>query len=1251
MTFPDQRHVNTVRDALHQRSGSGASVMVGSGFSRNATPVLADSRQLPTWQEVANQLRDKLYPDNRKVIYRECESPRATESSPRIAQEFEAAFGRVALRDALHRLVRDGEFSPSTEHRRLLRLPWRDVYTTNWDTLLEQAAKQVREQAYRVVSNTDHIPMAAHPWVVKLHGSLQTQFPLVVTEEDYRTYPARSAPFVNTVQQAMMETVFCLIGFSGDDPNFLTWSGWVRDNLGASASRIYLAGWLDLSGPRRQMLESRNVMPIDLSCHPRGNEWPENMRDRYATEWLLHSLEQGRSYNISKWPNRRERSNLEQIDPILEPIARPEHVKPRIERYEPKNAKRDMLAEIRLTIEDWRHNRSVYPGWVTVPFSKRYALVIKTGLWKQHILRFLTKLNPVERLNAIRELTWREEFLQVQTSEQLECAIDRTLELFDCQERVINGESAPDADWVAIRESWRKTATILVTAARFRLDRLLFEARIKALAPFEDEDRDIWHRLRHEECLWAISDLDFETLDSLLGEWQTESCDPIWMIRKSAVLMECGRFGESDRLRNHAINQIRAMPHNERSLSAESWESWALIWTRQSEDLNTIRGRNEELAQRGCDPSKDLRAIVDRLEINSPEEKPPAFDLHTRRIPGYNVSNYDPQAAAYYAIRLSELAGLPPFVDHRLLSTVSANLLTSAATRLADSNANLAIRILLRACSSSSDKSINYVLSRGRIATLPTADAHQLTKACIRLIDNRLAPRSRALSPFRISVALESLSRLVFRVEHDHRTAIVHKALDVCQTLARHPAPISTSVRNLLKRSWETLPDVYRREHAIELLVLPIAGLDFELGEHSARSWPDPVDALQLNDEIPERTQNNESLWQQCVDLLVRGLGSNPTARRRASRRLTLLATDQLKGPEAIQIAQALWCERYTESIGLPSDTDLCDGAFLTLPEPKPGLALDRFRDKWLSHGGVLGKGARSQSECADATANTKENNLRNDPGKLEDRLWQIGNAINLLRAKSESLLRDREKPQVVELIGRWTDAPTGPFPDVEYYSYFPRQEVRAVADVLPAILGEIVLPNEICVKLIRKIGELIEQKVPAFQLAASLVRCVPERASDIATTFRVGLMSLDQAVAAGAVWGVKTWIDLASENQAECPEPPEHLVRVIGIWIAARRRNVLSSALEVARWIFEKGTQAHKDCIRDLVQDGLHCLAEELSYDRDKAMLADIPLLRLASAQLAVTMAKDGLERHPSVARWLELAAEDPLPEVQNVI
>ena len=36
-------------------------------------------------------------------------------------------------------------------------------------------------------------------------------------------------------------------------------SGWVRDNLGDAAPKIYLAGWLELSSHQRRMFEDRNV--------------------------------------------------------------------------------------------------------------------------------------------------------------------------------------------------------------------------------------------------------------------------------------------------------------------------------------------------------------------------------------------------------------------------------------------------------------------------------------------------------------------------------------------------------------------------------------------------------------------------------------------------------------------------------------------------------------------------------------------------------------------------------------------------------------------------------------------------------------------------------------------------------------------------------------------------------------------------------------------------------------------------------
>ena len=206
----DQIHIDRVRHALWSRTGAGASVMVGSGFSRNARPTRSDVEELPLWEDITRAIADSLYP-------RRSEPP-SPDQALRLAQEYKTAFGRSDLHRLLGQLIQDDSFNPGNMHSRLLTLPWRDVFTTNWDTLLERASSAIEERAYSVVQDMDQIPLMSQPRIVKLHGSFPAQFPLILTEEDYRTYPVKYAPFVNTVQQAMMETIFCLIGFKGGRP-------------------------------------------------------------------------------------------------------------------------------------------------------------------------------------------------------------------------------------------------------------------------------------------------------------------------------------------------------------------------------------------------------------------------------------------------------------------------------------------------------------------------------------------------------------------------------------------------------------------------------------------------------------------------------------------------------------------------------------------------------------------------------------------------------------------------------------------------------------------------------------------------------------------------------------------------------------------------------------------------------------------------------------------------------------------------
>ena len=94
-TFQDQSHIDQVRDALWAKQGNGASVMVGSGFTKYALKLRPDADDPPILSDLANELHRRLYP-------RTDEEGRETydfetvggDRIPSLAQEYVTAFGR-----------------------------------------------------------------------------------------------------------------------------------------------------------------------------------------------------------------------------------------------------------------------------------------------------------------------------------------------------------------------------------------------------------------------------------------------------------------------------------------------------------------------------------------------------------------------------------------------------------------------------------------------------------------------------------------------------------------------------------------------------------------------------------------------------------------------------------------------------------------------------------------------------------------------------------------------------------------------------------------------------------------------------------------------------------------------------------------------------------------------------------------------------------------------------------------------------
>ena len=479
-----------------------ASVMVGAGFSKNA--VKPDYVDMKDWNSLGKTFFRLLYSHDPQPYELEFKTP------IRLASQVEASFGRNELDNLILRSLPDDAIAPGELHRNLLRLKWRDVFTTNYDTLLERAYLDAGV-SYNVVTNKDTLLYERSPRIVKLHGSFPDIHPFIITEEDFRTYPNKYPGFVNTVRQALIESIFCLIGFSGDDPNFLNWLGWLRDVMEDSIAPVYLVTYdKNIHESEYSLMLDRGIRILNLANVPELSNIQEAL-----TFFCQYLQNEGKS----EWKGTLRRDDIKSLD------------------------------DARNMIDEMKNIRQSYPGWIFLPDDRmddfRDLTSGTPAFWK---LDEIDGLTIHDKINLMYELNWR---LQVsmhpfkmpwmaEETEKLKWEDDGYRDddrskVYDLKLSMLRDYNE-DGEYEKFDELYNQLYN--------RKDQMSSEQR---------------RLLIYESCLCYLSRLDQKSVEDIAHRWDVSPEDYIGAIWKARILLECGKTKDANNLLTVSLQKVQAL--------------------------------------------------------------------------------------------------------------------------------------------------------------------------------------------------------------------------------------------------------------------------------------------------------------------------------------------------------------------------------------------------------------------------------------------------------------------------------------------------------------------------------------------------------------------------------------------------------------------------------------------------------------------------------------------------------------------
>lgn len=1151
MTTPEINVPDSIRPYLNEiaeRLWSGRSaVMVGAGFSKNAWV------GFPDWSQLGDLFYQKAYGVKPKS------SDQKYQNVLRLAEEVQAAIGRPALESLLRSSIPDLNVEPSGLHVTLLGLPWADVFTTNYDTLLERASAEVVNRRYEPVINKDDISYAAQPRIIKLHGSFPSERPFIITEEDYRRYPYDFAPFVNTVQQSLLENTFCLIGFSGDDPNFLQWLGWIRDNFGQEKTqKIYLVGVFNLSSARLQLLSQRGITIVDLSCCDGIGK-----KDHYKALNYFFEFIYSNKPNMLGWPCKTKH------------------------RHPDENA--DKIEEIKKVTEYWQKQRKSYPGWLILPEENRESLWWNTKNWTDFFPDLDTPLHGLE-IQYLYEIIWRLDRCLLPVFEGIVECCERVLENYwpfegsnpygDCE---ISRESSEyyNLEWPEIRSSWLAISLSVLRSYREdghiekwkKLDSTLQNLK-NYLSP---EQREY---LIYESYLFSLFTLNIADAKNKLNVWKPNESLPLWVAKRAAMLAEIGDLNEAETILKSTLENVRKKLNsnvNSQELTLLSLESYLMRisnsvrravtlrngdWEADNVEREQFNERWNELKAFKCDPWGETKAFKLSTKGTSQTRKPVTihreFEIgRVRQSFNFGIDDSE-RLAAYSFLRFSEEVGLPFIIGNVGTTTGSAE---ASLTIISDGSSFWATATLVRL----GDKKLaGRVFNRESIHKYTVRESDEIVTNYLNVIRDcrddinqynrfenisfgfrlaKILPEiiSRLCCKCSLSIKYQIFEFITFTYNSSHREnyeGIKELTERLIQSMSDHEQ--YSFIPKLLEISFpEKLNAITEREYLNPLLFINIT------------KKPNSSDSLSVNKEL--------------VSNLVSQVESNtPNNREWALFSLMKMYDLGILDDESISsFNKAIWSK--TDDFGLPENTGFYKFAFLRIPPPDEIDPILNFK-KYI-------KGQEL-------------------PGRKDKSFTMTGGDIPVLQEILGSNSQDKDlwsKDEISELLKRllaWWDTDKEMLKgEKERYSPFGstldefRARFKKLLNVVAEVIGPKLVaesPGEIKDSLYRIIQETKDYGLPNLETEISCLHIFPERSDDILNRLNEAVISSDERVRNDALKAIeKVLSEVNNKAVPSLRSEAENILRQYINWSPIKN-------IVLALWITIRILREHSDQFSD---------------------------------------------------------------------